>query len=166
MTPISSHPWIRCAIAALAGLLVMGWCAPSRLLASCGDYVTSGHGRSAPHEMSPLPVFDVNTPLLDREGLPQMLNTAFAVRNLARPGPCQQCPMAPSDTPCQGPWCSGSHVPMPVLPSTIEHVQDHWACWGSAEANDPGEQVGLHVFQDQQDRIHHVFPIFHPPRPI
>ena len=29
MTPISSHPWIRCAIAALAGLLVMGWCALS-----------------------------------------------------------------------------------------------------------------------------------------
>jgi len=119
-----------------------------------------------PHEMPALPVFDVSNQPLDDEALPQMLGSARIARVLAMPAPCRQCPMAPGDTPCQGPWCSGSHLPMPVPPTTIDNVQDHWACWRSTGAHDNGEHVGLNLPHDQLDRVHHVFPIFHPPRPI
>lgn len=160
------RPWVQSAIAVLTALVAMGWCAPSRALATCGDYVMSGHGATEPHESAPLPVFDASSRPLDHEALPPLLGSAFTARTLAKPAPCRQCPTSPGDAPCEGPWCSGSHQPMPVPPTTVDNVQDHWACWRSTTARDTGMQVGLRMPNDRLDRVHHVFPIFHPPRPI
>jgi hypothetical protein len=80
--------------------------------------------------------------------------------------PCQRCPREPGKPPCRGPWCSDAPVPMPVPPSTVEHVEQQWACWWAAQRGADGEPMDLHVLRDDQDRIHHVFPIYHPPRPI
>jgi len=55
---------------------------------------------------------------------------------------------------------------MPVPASTVDNVNDNWACWWSSNAHQTGEQIGLQLLHDQQARVHHVFPIFHPPRPI
>ena len=55
---------------------------------------------------------------------------------------------------------------MPVPRSTADTVERTWACWSSTEAHAVGEPIGLQVLHNQQARVHHVFPIFHPPRPI
>jgi hypothetical protein len=168
------YRWVGPATAAIAALLALGWCAPSRVLASCGDYVTTaserGHSAhhasppSAPSELPPLVVFDLTSRPGDREAMSLSLGSPYVVREPARPTPCQQCPLQPKNAPCQGPWCSGNPAPMP-LPTTVEPVEDHWACCSAEGILCSGEQIGLQMLDDQQDRIHHVFPTFHPPRP-
>jgi hypothetical protein len=168
------HRWVLRAVAAVAALLAMGWYAPSQALASCGDYVTitSGHRLSGQHNQSPPselppPVFDESSRFADREAMSLRLGTTFVAREPARPSPCRQCPSQPSDAPCQGPWCSGNHLPMPVpVPTTANNVEDHVACWAAGDMTCSSEQIGLHVLCDQLHRVHHIFPIFHPPRPI
>jgi hypothetical protein len=54
---------------------------------------------------------------------------------------------------------------MPV-PTTANNVEDHVACWTAGDITCSGVQIGLHVLCDPLHRVHHIFPIFHPPRPI
>jgi hypothetical protein len=164
----------KLAAATLAALLAMGWFAPSRALASCGDYVTitSGHAPSAHHQApaseptrAPLAVFDESIPPADRQPMALRLGGTFVAREPVLPAPCRQCPLRPGNAPCQGPWCSGNHVPMSV-PTTVDNVEDHAACGEGGEILGLGEQIGLQMLCDEQHRVNHIFPIFHPPRPF
>jgi hypothetical protein len=153
--------------AALAVFLTLGWFAPSRALATCGDYIAmSGqhgqHSTQAP-EFAP----EISTPgfHIARE-LPQLLSEKSVRHDPVRPSPCRQCPAAPGQAPCQGPWCSGSHSPLTVPPTTVESPrQDNAVCWSMPCLGD-AEPI-THAFLDEHAaRIHHVLPIYHPPRSV
>jgi hypothetical protein len=136
---------------------------PSRAHASCGDYITMArdHDLSVVHG-APQLVYDDNQVVPD--ALPHRLS-GLAQHEPAQPLPCRKCPAAPGQAPCQGPWCSGSHVPMPAPPTTTASVLDPWTLGGSLEVL---EQVPADrsLLAEQRGRVHHVFPVFHPPRPI
>jgi hypothetical protein len=153
-----SHRWLL--VAAVAALVL---CAHEALgvataRASCGDYVSVGgsHGQPdmAPHD-APRP-----SPHVDESGLPGSLTHV-------RPAlPCSRCPAAPGKSPCQGPWCSNSPAPLPAPVTAGGAEPDGWACWWQ-EAGAPAPDM---IRRGPNDscfiRIHHVDPIFHPPRPV
>jgi hypothetical protein len=151
--------------AVLAALLTFGWIAPSRALATCGDYIAmpGHHGQPA----AEAPDFASGTP---RRGvpaaleLPQLLSEKLVRTDTSPPQPCRQCPAAPGQAPCPGPWCSGSHSPLTVPPTTVEGPrQDNAVCWAAPRCSD--SETIPHAFLDEQvARIHHVLPIYHPPR--
>jgi hypothetical protein len=152
--------------AALVALLTLGWFAPSRALATCGDYLTMRHHSDTGQQIPALPVFDTGLPT---HGFPtdtELLRHELFRRETSRPVPCQRCPTAPGEAPCQGPWCSGNHAPMPVPTAPVENSQDPWACWWFAPLAAEGQQVHRAGLDAELNRVHHVFPIFHPPRPI
>jgi hypothetical protein len=158
---------VRRSVAALAVLLILGWFAPSRALATCGDYLTMRHHGGT--EQSQLPLFanGASTQALPTDSeLLQLLPHAPIRGETTRPVPCQQCPASPGEAPCQGPWCSGSHAPMPVPTAPVETSQDSWACWWSAQQAAQGQQLHRTMLDADLNRVHHVFPIFHPPRPV
>jgi hypothetical protein len=163
---VSRYRVLRSAAVPVA-LLSLEWFAPSRVLATCGDYLTMRHHSDTAQQIPALPVFDTGLPTFPTEPeLAQLLRHDLVRRETSRPVPCQQCPAAPGEAPCQGPWCSGNHAPMPVPTAPVENSQDPWACWWSATQGAEGQQLHRIVLDAELNRVHHVFPIFHPPRPI
>jgi hypothetical protein len=153
--------------AALAVLLILGWLIPSRALATCGDYLTMRHHADTGQPLFPAFGTGLSTQVLPADSeLLQMLQDIGVRGETTRPVPCQQCPASPGEAPCQGPWCSGSHAPMPVPTAPVETSQDTWACWWSAHQAAQGQQLHRTMLDADLNRVHHVFPIFHPPRPV
>jgi hypothetical protein len=160
----TARTWVQYPAATLAALLALGWCAPTRALASCGDHVTIVRHRGDPLPNGFYPRTAANSLPTAREQL--HLGNNERVRNeTSRPVPCPQCPATPGQAPCEGPWCSGSHAPLPA-PTTVEHGQDHWACWWSALLFADAQRCAHNAIRDPLNRTHHVFPIYHPPRAI
>src|SRR5579859_3289067 len=100
--------------AALAALLALGLFAP-RALAGCGDYVTTGthHAESVRPDSEHHAVVSVRRQQSTNELGPLMSESPVRHVNYG-PAPCRQCPVTPGQTPCRGPWCSGSHNPLSV----------------------------------------------------
>jgi hypothetical protein len=145
--------------------LALGLVAPSRVLATCGDYVTM-----ARHQVGSVPqpaVFEPETPkptvAVDRE-LPQMTGGKAVRLETSRPLPCRQCPATPGQAPCQGPWCSGSHRPLTVPTTTTPSPREDSAVCASMPRFGTSEPIAHAFLDDQAARIHHVLPIYHPPR--
>jgi hypothetical protein len=157
--------WARPLAVGVLALALLGWCAPLRSAASCGDYVTMtpGHGQPSGHEFA-MPLFNIVTPHTD-DAQPTGSLLASTRTPIAYPDlpPCQRCPGKP---PCRGPWCSGGPEPLPVPPSTVEQPQEQWAYWWLSHFGADHRRIALYLQSDTQDRVHHVFPIYHPPRPI
>jgi hypothetical protein len=163
MVRVSLHVSVRTWTAIAIALAASVWCAPSRALASCGDYITMtrDHG---PFQAPAAPQFVQNdSSRLETEFVRDVLGRL--AQHVPAPSlPCQKCPVAPGQAPCQGPWCSGNHVPIPAPPTTVGPLQDAWACgFDVLAARTP---VGVSLLAEQRGRVHHVFPVFHPPRTI
>src|SRR4051812_44069437 len=109
MRQVASNTWVLRSAAVLTALVGLGWFAPSRAMASCGDYVTMTphHGDSVPS----LPSYDVAIPaqFLPNDALLASAGGRLLHHATAHPLPCRRCPVAPGQAPCHGPWCSGDH---------------------------------------------------------
>jgi hypothetical protein len=162
-------------VAAIAlAMLAVGWFAPARATASCGDYVARTPGGSMPaHPEAPrLPDQVPDTPLDARlihfstqlAGGDLLLNRVPA-RMPAPCVPCQGRPARPDAPPCEGPWCSGSHRPLTPPPSPVQRPHEQWPWCGTGARPDASEALPHAGPHGQADRVHHVFPVFHPPRP-
>lgn len=167
MKHVALQPRVLPLIAALAALGALGWCAPSRAAASCGDYVTMAHDRVS---SIPPPVSPGLTILPAPDGI--TTNPAPPARVTQNRGPlsrtCRQCPMRPSDPggrPCRGPWCSGDPIPIPIAPPTVvESPGEPWALHGAVAAHKDVGPAPFASHAGQFARVHHVSSIYHPPR--
>jgi hypothetical protein len=159
--------WARPFAAGVLALAVLGWCAPSRSAASCGDYLTMtpGHGQPSGHD-SMVPSFTIVSQRTDAQQTNSLLASPIAPIAYPELPPCQRCPQEPGKPPCRGPWCSGGPEPLPVPPSTAEQPQEQWAYWWLSHIGADHRRIALYLLSDTQDRVHHVLPIYHPPRPI
>ena len=163
--------WLRlhsrmCLVAAMAiAAMAVGLCAPSPVFGACGDYVTMhGHG-----EVSPSPPINlVAHP--DREPPTPQVVPAWLYRQsllgqiAVHAAPCRRCPVTPTNLPCQGPWCSGSDLPMPLSPSMEAPVIDPWACWCRTELWASPSRAAFYCDPTSSGRVHRATAIFHPPR--
>ena len=160
------------ALTAVAALLTSGPFTPAAR-ASCGDYVTISHGNGppAPHDRPQHHSDGRGMP--GQEGQPGERFSARPAHALdgpaaPRPSPCPRCPNQPAEpgkAPCRGPACSHGPMPLPVPTTAGEGPQDHWACWQSLLGLAASESVERHCLRDRTGRVHHVFPVYHPPRP-
>jgi hypothetical protein len=164
----TTRSWAFYPAATLAALLGLGWCAPMRALGSCGDYVTmSSHASSStPHSIPYLRSGDFGTA---RHNAPPFETTAMGGDDVALPAPvpCGQCPErtgSPGRVPCQGPWCSGSNDPMTPPTSVVERPLDPWGLCCSAAILKRADSFSHTFLRGDSDRIHHVSPIYRPPR--
>jgi hypothetical protein len=132
----AARGWLRLIAGGALALFAVGFLSPARAHASCGDYVSFGSDQgSHPSHNSP------NVP--SGNSIPQ------------RPG----------QKPCHGPYCDGSQTPAPQPPTTAPvRVQD-WACLSKLRLVGPTDSSSLCSGGENQDRIHHTHPIYHPPRP-
>jgi hypothetical protein len=152
------------ALAALAAACV----APSRVQAACGDYLTmtphggtlNSHGitNSMPRDFG-----------MREYGVAAPQTAAVLARDVAAPAPvpCGQCPDgsgSPARVPCQGPWCSGSNAPLTPPTTVVETLQDPWGLCCSAALLNHADSISHAFLRGHSDRVHHVFPIYHPPR--
>jgi hypothetical protein len=53
---------------------------------------------------------------------------------------------------------------MSVPPTTVTTLQEPKALSGSALPSERSEPLALAVQRERTHRIHHVFPVYHPPR--
>jgi hypothetical protein len=164
---------VRAAAGILSTLLAIGWCAPMTVDASCGDYLIrpSPNGPTVPHDAPRSAPDDFGMP---DHGIPTGVWRPFTAsspklspHDVWLPRPCHRCPhnpVSPDERPCHGPWCSGIPSPMIPLPTSVERPYQQWAFAGSAPS--PGESGPIpHAFLCKQaNRVHHVFPVYHPPR--
>jgi hypothetical protein len=165
---------VRITAAIALAMLALGWLAPARAFASCGDYVSmTPHGSMPAHHDAPPPmVHDSVMPVSGSwDPVPAWLAGGDLLLNRVparMPAPCVPCqgrPAAPDAPPCEGPWCSGSHRPLTPPPTPVERPHEQWPwCGAGAVPDDSGAlpHAGPH---GPADRVHHVFPVFHPPRP-
>jgi hypothetical protein len=141
----------------LAALLAVLWYAPLPAHASCGDYVTV----ATPHGTKPA---------VHPSGMPQSGGPSRPPGTRGQQPslpPCQQCPFrpaAPGNPPCQGPWCSGSHLPMAPPTTTVERSSEQCALCETVTLLSHPEPIPRAFLRDQADRVHHVSPIYRPPR--
>jgi hypothetical protein len=145
--------------------LALSLVAPSRVLATCGDYVTMARhqGVSVPQPAVSAPEMPAATVAADHE-LPQLTRGKGVRLETSRPLPCRQCPATPGQAPCQGPWCSGSHSPLTVPATTAPSPREDSAVCDSLPRFGTSEPIAHAFLDDQAARIHHVLPIYHPPR--
>ena len=159
--------------ALITALLAAGWCAPATAHASCGDHVTimPGHGPHFVREMASLRAMISDAS--HSEGQPRslagsmLLGSRASAETTPRSAPCGRCPFSPAGperVPCRGPWCSGGPSPMNSPPTTAEGPCEQKALSGSALQPGHGVAMRLAFGQDQGWPVHHVFPIYHPPR--
>jgi hypothetical protein len=146
---------IRSSICGTLAILASLAAAPSVARATCGDYVSMPqHGQpSANHGFSFGGVISSLVPM------------GGAARGFGEmPPPCRRCPAAPGKQPCQGPWCSDNHAPMTPPTTTSPSPHQEWALRSFSDLLDASAAIPLGFFRDHADRVHHVFPIYHPPR--
>jgi hypothetical protein len=169
---IQSRALLRTAI--LASLAALGWFAPTRVEASCGDYVTIvPHGAVPMQHRMPI---SGHTPATQGQDIPTNFTPRHAPDRLGSTqhvplpsAPCRQCPFDPANpgnAPCQGPWCSGNHGPLTVPATTHESPREDSAVCGSVPRVGDAKPIPHAFLDDQAARIHHVVPIYHPPRSV
>jgi hypothetical protein len=146
-------------------LAALGWFAPSRVQATCGDYLTVG---TAVHHMPAISGRDVQMPahaFTTDSFHSQTLDARNYVQTPIPASPCR-CPADPGKAPCRGPLCSGSHSPLNVPPTTVEGPRNDGAAgWPLPRFGD--FEPLTHAFLDVKPaRIHHVLLIYHPPRSV
>jgi hypothetical protein len=148
--------------------LALGCFAPSRALASCGDYVTMHSGGVAMDHA----ILDPIAPL--RYGLAVSPSDGDA-RTLERSdpapiAPCGRCVPnreAPGPLPCQGPWCSRGQSQPTDLPTTASPKPRE-----QQAAHLPVPRLGVSgpvleaALCARVTRIHRIEPIYHPPRSV
>lgn len=121
---------------------------PATARASCGDYVTVVGADGAPmrhtHEAA-----------VRGGGLEQRRASS------ERPVPCSRCPASPS-RPCQGPWCSSTHLPLAPAAPAFQHSVDAWTCWAICFV--PEVTVRPLALDTPLAGIDCVDAVFHPPR--
>jgi hypothetical protein len=152
---------------AIVALLVVGWYAPTRSYASCGDYVTM-----QPHReyvtLQPSPTFDFG-PRLNADAA-RLDPGSFADRIDTTPAParprcrCPYSPLTPERVPCQGPWCSNSPGPLTPVPTSVEKPHEQWGLYAGDMAPGTSDPIPHRFLSDHAERIHRVSPIYHPPR--
>jgi hypothetical protein len=157
------------ACAAVLAALAVGCVAPSRVLATCGDYIAmNAHG--SPSEPHAMPHWLPSNSVIAGHNAPP-LRTAVLLPGegaLPAPAPCGQCPGpsgSPFRVPCQGSWCSGSNAPMTPPTTVVEGPHDPWCLCCSAAILNHADTISHAFLRGHSDRVHHVFPIYHPPRP-
>jgi hypothetical protein len=164
--PIMRSRALTCA--AILAALAVGCVAPTRGFATCGDYVTmNSHG--SPSEPRGMPRWlPGNSGMVGHNAPP--LRTAAILAGagaMAAPLPCGQCPdrsESPARMPCQGPWCSGSNTPMTPPTAVVETLHEPWALCCSSAILSLGDSISHLFLRGHSDRVHRVFPIYHPPR--
>jgi hypothetical protein len=137
MVRLAATYWLRTLAGVLLALLVADVLAPARATASCGDYVmVQGYsGHNTPHS-----------------------------RPAAKPGRSVPDP-EPVEAPCRGPNCSGSPAPLSLPISTTTPDRHDQLDGLFAVATPP--RFDSHALPQEEEScrlIHHVAPIFHPPR--
>jgi hypothetical protein len=160
-----ARSWAVTLGALVAALAVEGWFAPAAH-ATCGDYLA--HPTDGAHPRHTMPRQQPGTPDMPGQHAPAAVPfEASGEGDVPEPPPCRRCPHepgTPGKAPCEGPWCSDNHAPPPAPPTTIERTSDHWAClWSLLRPGTP-DRVWLAFLREQSMRVHHVFPIYHPPR--
>jgi hypothetical protein len=137
MLRFTTTHWVRFLAAVPLGLLLFGVIAPPQVHASCGDYVMVS-GNSG--------------------------HTTAPQRAPAKPG--QSIPdNEPVQTPCHGPNCSGNPAPLSVpISTTTPDRQDQLDGLFILAIAPCCHSRALLIEEASCYRIHHVSPIYHPPR--
>jgi hypothetical protein len=158
--------WFLRSLSVVVALLTGEWVAPTIARASCGDYVTM-----APHNSDPSEGRVIAFPLpesfeLGLSAESHLLAQSFNPNRTPPSRPCRRCPAAPDGSPCQGPWCSDSQVPLtpPITSVPTPHDPFLSGRFAVAVANDA--RHALDALHHSLCRIHRVTSIYHPPRPI
>ncbi len=120
---------------------------PSVVRGSCGDYVTV---------LSP-----TETPMPHHDARP---STVPETQQSVPSAPCSRCPFAPNKDPCQGASCSGDQAPLVPPVTTVDRHHESWACWSGMLTPSRSDGVPVRRCSSPLLRIHHIDPIFHPPR--
>jgi hypothetical protein len=147
-------------------VLALSLFAPARALAACGDHVTMARQPGDAVPLAPVYVPATPTPILSAaRGAPELLAGQAIRHEMPRPIPCPRCPATPDQPPCQGPSCSGSQSPLTVPATTAPGPHDDTAvCWWSVPRFGDTDPIPYAFLDYQAARIHHVLPIYHPPR--
>jgi hypothetical protein len=157
---IESRVSLRAAL--LAALLAAAWLVPASVQASCGDYLTM-----LQHSDSPVHFAASETsPGTPPNSLPQTQVKNAAPSELPLRHPCERCPRnpgRPGNIPCQGPSCSGNSNPVTLPTTTAETPRDRAICTTPRWLGEP-EAIPCALLREHAHRVHHAFPIYHPPR--
>jgi hypothetical protein len=158
------QPWACVRAAIVVSLAVLGWFVPAQSFASCGDYVTMVPHTTPAQQGSPPPV--TGSPAPSHDAISQVHEQMLGTQEFAQPAPCRRCPSRPTQPgkPCQGPWCSNQNSPLSVPPSTSPAPRDdNGVCAPTAQPSD-SEAISHDLATNRAARVHHVFPIDHPPK--
>ncbi len=161
---------MRMRTAILATLVAVGWSAPSGVYASCGDYVTMRPHSDPSIEQTMPPPNPSESGVRGTVGISHLIQQPATGAGLAEsapaPAPCRQCPYqpAPGRGPCRGPWCSGNSSPLAAPPSAAPRSVEQADLFQLA-ALPAAHDLVLHAYlSGHADAIHHIVPIYHPPR--
>jgi hypothetical protein len=158
---------IRTALA--AALVSIGCFAPTRAHASCGDYVTIGahHGAALDYGTPHVAIFGWSTHDVAAPSRAQR-DEQPAVAAVAPVAPaCGHCPLrphSPGNVPCQGPGCSSYPGPLATPPSIVETSGKQWGALELPTVLVEIGQIPHRYLSTLLDRVHHVVPVYHPPR--
>jgi hypothetical protein len=160
--------YLRTAIA--VSLVIAAWHVPMRAQASCGDYVTMQSHRGG--ELAPgVSFLESIKPLFQTLVQTSADEHADRLQPVTRPRSvlCQRCPyspVTPGNLPCRGPWCSDGRAPIAPAPTTVERPLDQWGLCHGEIALGNSEAIPHEFLRDCAERVHHVSPIYHPPRSV